>query len=126
MANDIVISDWFGNQRTVAFKDIGGRLVQEALAGEDVRVFDGIESVTLTGVVKSLAVPALATHALIYAEGNTVNAIARYWQHATNPTSSTGKRLKDHEEMACASPATFRALNETDVITLRVEYYHYA
>jgi len=127
MANDLVVTDWFGVPRTVGFKDVGGRLLQEALAGEDVRVFDGVQSLPLTNAALSLTVPGSATHALIYAEGDTVDAVARYWQHgAATPTASVGKRLKDHEEMGCASPGTFKAINEIGVITLRIEYYHYA
>jgi hypothetical protein len=79
----------------------------------------------LTGSSQSLTLPSGATHALIYAEGATVNDFARYW-HVTTPSSTVGKKLKDHEELSTAQPAQFRALNGSGTVTLRVEYYHYA
>jgi hypothetical protein len=95
------------------------------LVGEHVRVYDGVQTLVLSGTSQNLTVPSGATHALIYAEGATVNDFARYW-HGTTPTSSIGKKLKDHEELSSAQPSQFRSLNGSGTVTLRVEFYHYA
>jgi len=125
--NDLTVVAADGTTKTLRSKDAGsGVQAQVVTAGEHVRVFDGVESLTLTGTSQALTVPGGATHALIYAEGAADTDVARYWQDGTAPTSSVGKRLKDHEEIACASPSTFHAINETGTVTLRVEYYHYA
>jgi hypothetical protein len=103
-------------------------IAQVVAAAELYRVYDGHESLTLTGTSQALAdKPAASTHATIYAEGATVDDYARYWEDTVDaaPTASVGKKLKDHEEMACASPTTFRALNGSGTVTLRVSYYHY-
>ena len=81
---------------------------------------------TLTGSSQALTVPGGETHALIYAQGAADTDVARYWEGGAAPTSSVGKRLKDHEEVVTATPSTFHAINESGTITLRIEYYHYA
>jgi hypothetical protein len=113
------------NEQTGTGGDGKPIIAQVVLAGEHKRVFDGIQSLVLTGTAQNLTVPTGATHAMIYAEGATVNDLARYW-HGSTPTASAGKRLKDHEEIATASPSTFSAINSVGTVTLRVEYYHYA
>lgn len=103
-------------------------IAQVVVASEHVRIYDGHESLTLTGTSQGFAdKPAASTHATIYAEGATANDYARYWEDTVDaaPTSSVGK-LKDHEEIASASPSTFRALNGSGTVTLRISYYHYA
>ena len=101
--------------------------LQVILAGEHERVHDGIQSLTLSGTSQTLTVPGGATHALIYNEATTpASDFARYWHGATAPTSSVGKKLKDHEEIVSADPANFRVINGVGGGVLRVEYYHYA
>ena len=46
--------------------------------------------------------PGGETHALIYAQGAADTDVARYWEGGAAPTSSVGKRLKDHEEIVTA------------------------
>jgi hypothetical protein len=104
---------------------VGGVEIVAMVVGEMERVYDGVQSLTLTGTSQSPTVPSGATHALIYADGGTVNDYARDW-HGTTPTASVGKKLKDHEELASAQPAAFRALNGSGTVTLRIEFYHYA
>jgi hypothetical protein len=105
-------------------KDI---VAQVVAAAEHVRVFDGVQSLTLSSTSQTLTVPSNATHCLIYNEATApATDFARYWQDGTAPTSSVGKKLKDHEEIACASPSTFKAINGVGGNVLRVEFYHYA
>lgn len=104
-------------------KDI---IAQVVAAAEHVRVYDGIQSLVLTGTSQSLTPQGVATHCTIYAEGATSSDFARYWEDGSTPTSSVGKRLKDHEEIACSSPTTFKAINGSGTVTLRISYYHYA
>ena len=53
--------------------------------------------------------------------------IARYLEGNTAPTASTGKRLKDHEEIQVSSLSTFHAIiGAGTTIVLRIFYYHYA
>lgn len=104
---------------------VSNNKIPDVLAGAMERVYKGVQSLLLTTASQTLTVPAGATHADIYAEGDSANAYCRYWQGATAPTSTVGKKLKDHEEIASASPADFRAILSSGVITLRVEYYAY-
>lgn len=101
-------------------------ITQVVLAGAHKRNYLGIQSLALTGTAQTLTVPAGTPAAMadIYAQGATVNDVARYW-HGSTPTASAGKRLKDHEEIQSASPGDFSGINETGTITLRVEYYSY-
>lgn len=109
--------------------DAGGGLQSQVItAGEHIRVYLGIQNITIAAAVSSLTVPSGATHALIYAEGLTDPAdYIRYWQDGSNPNATTGKRLRDHEEMACASPGTFKAFlgSGSGSVILRIEYYRY-
>lgn len=100
-------------------------IAQVVLAGAHKRTYFTPQNLTLTGTAQTLSVPANATLADIYAEGATTNDVARYY-HGGTPTSSVGKRIKDHEEISSAAPASFSAINQTGTITLRVEYYNYA
>jgi len=114
-----------GQTRTLRSRDVGaGVQAQVIIVGEHVRVHDGVQSLALSGTAQTLSVPGTATHALIYAEGSTANDFARYW-HGATPTSSVGKRLRDHEEIVSADPSEFEAINGSGSVTLRVEFYHY-
>ena len=128
MADDqltIVRAD--GTTETLRSTDVGsGVQAQVVLAGEHVRTFDGVQSLDLTGSSQALTVPSGATHAAIYCEGSSTTDYARYWEDGTAPTSSVGKKLKDHEEIENASPATFHAIVGSGTLTLRISYYHYA
>lgn len=101
-------------------------IAQVIVAAEHVRIYDGIQSLVLTGTAQAITPAGVATHATIYAEGATTDDYARYWENGTNPTSSVGKKLKDHEEIACAAVGTFKAINGVGTVTLRISYYHYA
>jgi|KBSMisStaDraftv2_1062788.scaffolds.fasta_scaffold422717_2 hypothetical protein len=127
----VVIAD--GSVKGLRSKGLGsgGALQgQVVVVAEHVRVYDGVTSIALTATAAGLGtIPPAATHALIYAEGAAATDYCRYWQDSsTNPTPTSGKRLKDHEEMSCASPSVFKAINGSGsgAITLRVEFYHYA
>ena len=109
---------------TFSTSDLSGVKRPRNVVAEDTRIHDGVESIAMTAGVKTLTVPAGATHALIYFEGAATSDIVRYW-HGTNPTASVGKRLLDHEEISSAAPADFRAITSVGSGTLRVEYYHY-
>lgn len=116
-----------GSTISVRSKEVSAGLhLQLVAAGEHVRVFDGVQSLTLTSSSQTLTVPGSATHALIYSEGAASTDCARYWQDGTAPTASVGKRLFDDQEMGCASPSTFKAIIGAGSPILRIEYYHYA
>lgn len=96
------------------------------LVGAHVRTYTGTASVTLTGTSQTLSsIPANTEFADIYCEGATANDYARFWHGGSTPTSSVGVKLKDHEVLQSADPATFRALNGSGTCTLRIEYYRY-
>jgi hypothetical protein len=119
--------DGANNPITVRSRDVGsGIQAQVTMAGEHTRVYDGVQTLTLTTTAQSLTVPGSATHATIYCEGASGTDFARYW-HGTAPTATAGKKLKDHEEIASASPASFQAIIGTGGGSpkLLVEYYHY-
>jgi hypothetical protein len=120
-----VADDYTRGNETFRAKEVSAKKTPIMLAGEHVRVHDGIQSLTLTGSSLSLTVPGSATHALIYCEGAADTDFARYWHGATAPTSSVGKRLNDHEEIATAAPGVFKAIIGQGSPILRVEYYHY-
>jgi hypothetical protein len=113
-----------GNE-TFQSTSVAGVHIPAMLVGELQRIYDGVQSLLLTGTAQNLTVPSQSTHALIYAEGATANDYARYW-HVSTPTATVAKKLKDHEELSSAQPSVFRALNGSGTVTLRVEYYHYA
>jgi hypothetical protein len=118
--------DYTRGGETFRAKEVSAKKTPIMLAGEHVRVHDGIQSVTLTTTAGlALTVPGGATHALIYCEGAADTDFARYWHGSTNPSASVGKRLNDHEEIATAAPAAFRAVIGQGSPILRVEYYHY-
>jgi len=117
-----------GGETFRAEANASGQKMPMSLSGEMQRVSDGVQSIALSGAgVNTLTVPALSTHALIYAEGASDTDLARYW-HGVNPTTAVGKRLRDHEEMSSADPSQFRATlgAGSASLTLRIEYYHYA
>jgi hypothetical protein len=127
MSDNFTVIAGDGLPRTMRFVELAGSIYSQVIvAGENVRVFDGVQSLVLTGSAQALTVPSGATHCLIYAEGATSADYARYWQTGATPTSGAGKKLKDHEEIACASPANFKGINGSGTTTLRIEYYHYA
>ena len=118
--------DYSRQGQTFRAEDFGSILFPVVLAGAHVRTYVGTQSLTLTGSSQPLTVPSGATFADIYCEGATTSDYARYWHAGSTPTSSAGVKLKDHEVIQTADPATFRALNGSGTCTLRVEYYKYA
>lgn len=114
--------------QTFRAKDNSGILSPIVAAGEHVRIFDGIQSIASSGSSQALTPASGSTHALIYCEGAADTDFVRYWQDGTAPSATVGKKLKDHEEMACAAPASFHFItgSGSGACTLRMEYYHYA
>lgn len=104
--------------------EVGGLHQPHVLVGAKQRTYKGVQSLVLTTTAQSLTVPGTATHADIYMEGGAADYYCRYW-HGTAPTSTVGKKLKDHEEISSASPATFQAILASGTGTLRVEFYAY-
>lgn len=100
-------------------------VAQVVLAGVHKRVYVGTQTLVLTGASQTLTVPGgiPAVFADIYAEGATAADYARYWHGGTVPTSTVGKKLGDNNEIQSVDPSTFRALNGSGTITLRIEYY---
>lgn len=107
-------------------EDFSGIIFPVVLAGAHVRTYLGTQSLTLTSTAQTLTVPAGATLADVYCEGASTSDYARFWHGGTVPTGSVGVKLKDHEVIATADPATFRAINGSGTCTLRIEYYAYA
>jgi hypothetical protein len=98
---------------------------QVVLVGEFVRVYDGVQSLSLSGTAQSLTVPGTATHAYIVCEGSAAADYARVW-HGATPTSSVGIKLFDGQGMPSAAPEELEAIVGSGTLTLRIEYYHYA
>jgi hypothetical protein len=117
-----------GAGRTMRTRDKSGIDIQVVAAGAHKRTYKGQQNLVLSGTSQALTVPAGAEFADIYGEGATANDVARYWHTGgggADPTATVGKKLKDHEEISTADPATFEAINSTGTTTLRIEYYAY-
>jgi hypothetical protein len=127
MADNRQFSPGAGSDPSLRMREISSDLMMMlVLAGEHVRVYDGVESLTVGSGVSSLTVPSGATHAEIYLETATAGGAVRYW-HGTNPSVSVGIRLYDNEQIGSAQPSQFRVTNGGATgPTLRVNYYHYA
>lgn len=97
------------------------------LAGAHVRTYLGTQNLAVSGSSQTLTLPAGTEFADIYCEGASSTDFCRYFHGGTVPTGTVGKKLKDHEELASADPATFRVIAGTGggTCTLRVEYYQY-
>jgi len=106
---------------------LSGEKIQILSVGAHVRTYKGIESITVTGTAGILTVPLGATHADILAEGAASTDFIRYWHGGNNPTSTIGKKLKDHEEIISADPSSFRHIlgSGSGTVVLRIEYYAY-
>lgn len=118
-----------GTGATLRTTEISAGLhAQHVLAGEKVRVSDGDATLTLSGSSQALpSIPGTATHATVYCDAAADTDYARYLEGNGTPSSSVGKRLKDHEEIAVSSLSTFHAiLGGGTTIVLRIFYYHYA
>ena len=128
MADNVTVPSAEGNV-DIRTKEISAGLHAHVMfAGEHTRVYDGVQSIGDSTASQSLTVPSGATHATIYCEGTDTDDFIRYWNTTTAPTSTVGKKLKDHEEIASAQPSSFRFIrgSGSTTCTLRVEYYHYA
>ena len=128
MADNVTVPSQDGNVDIRTKEITAGLHAHVMLAGEHIRIFDGVQSIGDSTSSQSLTVPGASTHCLIYCEGSDADDYVRYWQDGTAPAAGTGKKLKDHEEIACAAPASFRFIrgSGSTTCTLRVEYYHYA
>jgi hypothetical protein len=133
MPNRLTVVRADGQVQTLRSNDYGpaGEYDSQIIAAaEHVRTYTGVQNLVLSGSVQSLTLPVGTgtTHALIYAEGTSgtpATDFARYWQDGTNPAANVGKKLRDHEEISCASPGTFKAIIGSGAMTLRIEYYKY-
>lgn len=114
-------------RQTQTFRSItvNGIELPVIVVGAHQRTYKGVQSLALTGTAATLTVPEGATHADIYCEGAASTDYCRYWHGSTDPTTSVGVKLKEHEQIATASPSNFRAIEVSGSITLRVEYYAY-
>jgi len=104
---------------------VSSKLLPIFVVGAHQRTYKGTQSLTLTGASQTLTVPGGATFADIYCEGAASTDYARFWHGGSVPTASVGVRLKDHEILQSADPATFRAIIGAGSPVLRVEYYAY-
>jgi hypothetical protein len=121
-----VADDYVRQGQTFRAEEFSSVLFPVVLAGAHVRTYLGTQSLALTGSSQTLTVPAGATFADVYCEGASSTDYARFWHGGSTPTSSVGVKLKDHEVIQTADPATFRAINSSGTCTLRVEFYKYA
>jgi len=97
------------------------------LVGAHVRTYTGIASYTSSGTAASLtAIPAGTEFADIYCDSSTDTDFVRFWHNSTNPTTTVGVKLKAHEVVQSADPATFRFIASSGTPTLRVEFYRYS
>jgi hypothetical protein len=130
MADNVTVPSAEGNVDIRTTEISSGLHAHVMFAGEHIRVYDGVQSIGDSTSSQSLTVPSGATHAAIYCESaaDTDTDYVRYWEHATAPTASVGKKLKNHEEIGSAAPASFRFIRGSGsaTCTLRVTYYHYA
>lgn len=100
-------------------------LTMIVLAGEHTRDYISIQTVPVVSGVTSLTVPSGATHADIYLETSVQGGYVRYL-HAVNPSSTSGIRLFDNEQIVSAQPSQFRVTNGSSTgPVLTVNYYRY-
>jgi hypothetical protein len=104
----------------------GDAYIPEIVVGAMQRVYDGVQSLSVTGSSQSLTVPGTATHAEIVCEGSAATDYVRFWPHATTPSSTVGMKLFDGQVYESAAPSSFRVVNGSGTSTLRIAYYHYA
>jgi len=90
------------------------------------RVYDGVQTLTLTGTAQTLTVPSTATHADVYCAGGASTDFARYWHGGTAPTASVGMKLKDGELLETGDPDSLKAIIGSGSPVLSAEFYHYA
>lgn len=122
------MADNFDRQsQTFRAEDKTSVLFPVVLVGAQVRTYVGVQSIASTGASLSLTVPAGGEFADIYNDSDTATDYVRYWHNSTAPTSTVGNKLKAHEIVQSADPATFRFItgNGSSACTLRVEYYKY-
>lgn len=111
--------------QTFRSEDVGGNQLPVLLVGAHVRVYDGVQSLAVTGTAQTLTVPGGATHADVVCEGSASTDYLRYW-HGSAPTSGIGVKLKDGELLETAAPSSLQVITGSGTLTCRVEYYHYA
>lgn len=118
--------DYQRQGQTFRAEDFGSVLFPVVLAGAHVRTYVGTQSLTASSSSQTLTVPSGATFADVYFEGAASTDFVRFWHGGSTPTASVGVKLKDHEIVQTADPATFRAILGSGSGTLRIEYYKYA
>lgn len=111
--------------QTFRAEDKSSVLFPVVLVGAQVRTYVGVQSIASTSASQSLTVPSGAELADIYCDSGTDTDYVRYWHNSQAPTSSVGVKLKAHEVVQSADPATFRFIAGSGTPTLRVEYYQY-
>lgn len=112
--------------QTFRAEDFSSVIFPVVLAGAHVRTYVGTQSITSTGSSQSLTVPSGATFADVYCDSSTDTDYVRYWHGGSTPTTTVGVKLKAHEVVQTADPATFRFIAGSGTPALRVEYYKYA
>lgn len=131
MADNRQFTPGSGTDPNLRMKEISSDLLAPIVfAGEHVRSYDGIETISIGASVSTLTVPSGATHADVYLDTTAAtmdsSSYVRYW-HGTNPSSSVGVRLFHNEQFSTAQPSQLRVTNGSGTgATLRVNYYHYA
>jgi len=105
--------------------DVSGIKSPVVLVGAHKRVYDGTQTLSLSGSSQALTVPGGATHADVYCAGTASTDFARYW-HGSTPTASVGVKLKDGELLETAAPASLNVIIGSGSPVLSIEYYHYA
>lgn len=130
MADNRQFTPGSGTDPSMRMKEISSDLLAPiVLAGEHVRNYLGVETLSIGASVSTLTVPAGATHAEVYCDNTAASldstSYVRYW-HGTNPSATVGKRLFHNESIPTAQPSQFRATNGSGSgNTLRIEYYQY-
>ncbi len=131
MADNLHIHEGQTSDPQLRTKDTGSGHLPINLVGQHVRVYDGVQSITLSSVSQSLTVPANATFADITCESTSPTTdYCRFWPDGTVPTASVGHKLgpgtAEGAFWESAAPSTFKAINSAGSCTLRISYFHYA
>lgn len=109
---------------TFRAEDLSGIKFPTITAAPHARSYTGKQELTLTGSSQTLTVAGSALFAEITAEGASPGDYCRYWHDGSTPSSSSGVKLVDGETIISYSPATFKAINSSGTVTLRVEYFN--
>lgn len=116
---------------TLAARSANGEFMPVQLVGAQKRTYLTPETVAVDGTPDPtvLTVPSAPNGedvlADVYCKGSADTDAVEYW-HGADPTTTAGKLLKDHEELASADPASLKFTANAGTCSLLVEYYYYA